>query len=464
MLPPAGEPNNTMMFMSQGGQSEDIAATYRDHFVQYLRFLSEEIIQKATRHEVTQALQSYWQHLLQDRESACVRVSKFAPDHQALIGASSKSDRRRGLSGMSYAAPLMISAVSSAGSVMGSVYLVGSGTGSVYLSSIGALSKLPDLLDISNMAAGPVVVSMAPIVSMFGSLYLVMPHDFAGIFSTTLAAAASAVAPYGVYSMLTLSGAGYMSIMQTLASFGGGTIVSGGGGAATGVGVMSALATLGIYTICMTSYTTVSILQDQLVGAPLPSGGELEVVSPDTSRLIPTDSLPSLLADEIQEVFSNRSRLHNETKYWEAIEKEETNRLWFWQMTVCGIGTVTLFIFLIIAGMVHYRKVPCEDSTQQAPAFKEEITSNGTCPSSVDTSVMQVTSPGEDGDEAQFQTLEDLKFLGELEHERMRSAMTVQEYEAFLQHQKELLRSVHDEIKNEVSTMTVHGTCKEPSP
>jgi len=200
------------------------------------------------------------------------------------------------------------------------------------------------------------------------------------------------------------------------------------------------------------------------VGAPLPSGGELEVVSPDTSRLIPTDSLPSLLADEIQEVFSNRSRLHNETKYWEAIEKEETNRLWFWQMTVCGIGIVTLFIFLIIAGMVHYRKVPCEDSTQQAPAFKEEITSNGTCPSSVDTSVMQVTSPGEDGDEAQFQTLEDLKFLGELEHERMRSAMTVQEYEAFLQHQKELLRSVHDEIKNEVSTMTVHGTCKEPSP
>jgi len=112
MLPPAGEPNNTMMFMSQGGQSEDIAATYRDHFVQYLRFLSEEIIQKAPRHEVTQALQSYWQHLLQDRESACVRVSKFAPDHQALIGASSKSDRRRGLSGMSYAAPLMISAVS----------------------------------------------------------------------------------------------------------------------------------------------------------------------------------------------------------------------------------------------------------------------------------------------------------------------------------------------------------------
>jgi hypothetical protein len=70
----------------------------------------------------------------------------------------------------------------SVGSVAGSVYFIGSGTGSVYLSSVGAFSKLSSFLDISNMAAGPVVLSLAPILSTFGSLCLVLPNNIGFVF------------------------------------------------------------------------------------------------------------------------------------------------------------------------------------------------------------------------------------------------------------------------------------------
>ena len=38
-----------------------------------------------------------------------------------------------------------------------------------------------------------------------------------------------------------------MSIMRTLASMGGGTIISGGGGAAVGVGVLATIAVVGSF-------------------------------------------------------------------------------------------------------------------------------------------------------------------------------------------------------------------------
>lgn len=47
--------------------------------------------------------------------------------------------------------------------------------------------------------------------------------------------------------------------------------------------------------------------------------------------------------------------------------------------------------------------------------------------------------------------LQDLKSLSDIERERVRATMSVQEYEEFLQRQKELLKSVHDEIKSDIA-------------
>jgi hypothetical protein len=209
--------------------------------------------------------------------------------------------------------------------------------------------------------------------------------DVAGVISKAFAAAATGLAPVGVYSLLTLHGAGkqkreiccyvnnflhcsrtckpgYMSIMQTLAYFGGGSIVSGGGGVAAGVGVIAVLAVTGIlcclrkfilhfyhryviilytfifhmcniagvYTSCICSYATVNVLHSLLVS---PEANqlfpyELEVLSVGQSNesfLAPLYT-SSLLAEEVRNLFLNRSTLHEYTLIWEIEEEMMVHR------------------------------------------------------------------------------------------------------------------------------------------
>jgi hypothetical protein len=120
--------------------------------------------------------------------------------------------------------------------------MVTSGLSALGAPLAGMFVEMAGMFGISNMAAGPVAMSLAAVLGATGGMMLCLPNDNAGMIAKGATVMTAVVAPVGVYGAVIANGAGYMTMSSTLAAWGGGTIVTGGAGMVGGTAALGTIA------------------------------------------------------------------------------------------------------------------------------------------------------------------------------------------------------------------------------
>lgn len=260
--------------------------------------------------------------LINELEDLQVRVSattSSATAHSGVVTAM----------GLHRMAPLAL-AISSSGTGL-------LGTTSLSVAGIGAKSGLASLFGISNMAAGPVALTLAPILGSCGSLHYVLPDDSAGVSGKAAATGATLVAPAGVYALVTANGAGYMQMMSTLASWGGGTLASGGGGAAAGIATLGALSGAGVLALGMGTYAAVRLGQ---------WAAYRHAADEDPMTSVPEEAIEQAVSHLLEQ----REAMKLETEFWDEEERRAQ------QMTVIFGCVLLVSCCIVTAAVVLYTR------------------------------------------------------------------------------------------------------------
>jgi hypothetical protein len=129
------------------------------------------------------------------------------------------------------------------------------------LAAAGANSGLSAVLGMSNMAAGPVALALAPALGAASGVLIILPDDRAGRVGKRASIVAVPLTLLGVSSAVAANGAGAAAMSQTLAAWGGGSIATGGGGMSAGVAALGATAAAGVVVTGLGFYASYKVYE-----------------------------------------------------------------------------------------------------------------------------------------------------------------------------------------------------------